>query len=297
MIQKCLKQSRDLMLKNIHVMSQPKIRTFFQPKSTSIPLHLVKPIRKVDRMPRLPDSSDFPSSLNLSITPTPTNQPPVNILILLHGLGDTHIPFASLAKALNLPETACISLQAPSPIPALFTGSDLPSFHWGDDVLFDDRSGELDLDAGFKTAGVILKEVIEEILVKKCGFEKRGILLYGFGQGAMAALSIVASEDAEFGGVVSIGGKLPESISSSSLGSGKQRFRTPILVLGGSKSKQITRSAVDGLKARFNDVEYVKWEKSDDSMPRSREEMLPIMKFFARRLRSRAGVPKDAVEI
>jgi hypothetical protein len=32
-------------------------------------------------------------------------------------------------------------------------------------------------------------------------------------------------------------------------------------------------------------------------MPRSREEMLPIMRFFARRLRSRGGVPEGAVEV
>lgn len=51
------------------------------------------------------------------------------------------------------------------------------------------------------------------------------------------------------------------------------------------------------MRERFQDVEYVKWAKSEDSMPRSREEMLPIMKFFARRLRSRAGVPEGAVEV
>ena len=68
-------------------------------------------------------------------------------------------------------------------------------------------------------------------------------------------------------------------------------------MLGGSRSTQVTRSAVDGLKRRFGDLEYVKWEKGEDSMPRSREEMLPIMKFFARRLRSRAGVPEGAMEI
>ncbi len=38
-------------------------------------------------------------------------------------------------------------------------------------------------------------------------------------------------------------------------------------------------------------------ERIQDSMPRSREEMLPIMRFFARRLRSRGGVPEGAVEV
>jgi hypothetical protein len=54
---------------------------------------------------------------------------------------------------------------------------------------------------------------------------------------------------------------------------------------------------VDRLKGAFAEVEYVKWEKADDGMMRNREEMLPVMKFFARRLRSRAGVPEGGMEV
>jgi hypothetical protein len=110
----------------------------------------------------------------------------------------------------------------------------------------------------------------------------------------MAALGYLASGAAqeEFGGVVSIGGKLPGSASSS-----PRKIKCPVLLCGGSRSREITRSAVDEIKERFMDVEYVRWEKTDDTMPRNREEMLPLMKFFARRLRSRSGVPDGAVEI
>jgi predicted esterase len=161
----------------------------------------------------------------------------------------------------------------------------------GDDVLIDERQGEIELDAGFTTIQKVLGEdVIKEGLMQRCGFPARNILFLGFGQGGMAALHVAAQSDLEFGGVVSIGGRLP-----SQSGSGKSK--TPVLVLGGSRSTQVTRSAVDALKVGFTDVEYVKWEKGEDSMPRNREEMLPIMKFFARRLRSRAGVPEGAVEI
>jgi predicted esterase len=239
--------------------------------------------------PRVPLTSDFASSLTLTITPPPNNQPPLNILILLHGLGDTHVPFSTLGRSLSLPYTACISLRAPSPIPALFTGSDIPAFHWGDDVLFDSGDGGLDLDAGFTKSVKILKEVVEAC--KRCGVSERGLFFWGFGQGGIAALAIVRSFTAEFGGVVSIGGRLP----ASSMGEGKSR--TPVLVCGGSKSREITRGRLEELKGRFADVEYVKWEKPDDSMPKNREEMLPIMKFLARRLKSGAGVPEDAVEL
>jgi predicted esterase len=244
--------------------------------------------------PRLPTKSDFPSSIHLDIVPPPKDQAPVNILLLLHGLGDNEIPFAGLGRQLNLPYTTCISIRAPSPVPALFTGSDAPSFHWGDDIIFDQSTGEVDLDAGFtKSTSMLWDEVINGVLLEKCHYTPRDVMILGFGQGGMVGLHVAALKpEMEFGGVISIGGRLPSS--SSSAGS---KARTPVVVLGGSRSTQVTRSAVDALKARFVDVEYVKWAKTGDSMPASREEMMPIMRFFARRLKSRAGVPDGAVEL
>lgn len=249
-------------------------------------------IKPVKMAPRLPVKTDFPSSLTLDIIP-PASGHPLNILILLHGLGDTNKSFSQLGKNLNLPETACLSIQGPNPIPPIFTGSDTPAFHWGDDVLVDERQGVIELDAGFSTIRkILLEDVITAGLIGTCGYPARNILLLGFGQGGMAALHLAAASQLEFGGVISIGGGLPPS--SSSFGG---KSKTPVLVLGGSRSAQVTRNAVDTLKTWFTDVEYVKWEKEEDSMPRSREEMVPLMRFFARRLRSRAGVPEGAVEI
>lgn len=170
-------------------------------------------------------------------------------------------------------------------------------------MLVDEGRGELDVDAGFKISGEVLGRVVREVLVERCQFPARNILFYGFGQGGMLTLhlaSLISSssssspEAMEFGGIISIGGRLPSTSTSTSSSS---KSKTPILVCGGSRSTQITRQSIDVLKSRFADVEYVKWEKHEDSMPRSREEMLPIMKFFARRLRSRAGVPEGAVEV
>jgi hypothetical protein len=41
----------------------------------------------------------------------------------------------------------------------------------------------------------------------------------------------------------------------------------------------------------------VKWDKDEDSMPKTTEEMRPIFAFLGRRMQSRAGVPEGAVEI
>lgn len=161
-------------------------------------------------------------------------------------------------------------------------------------MIFDQSAGEIDLDAGFaKSTSVLWEQVVNGALFEKCGYGPRDVMILGFGQGAMVALQLVALKpEMEFGGVIAIGGRLP----SSSSGSGS-KAKTPVLVLGGSRSNQVTRSAVDVLKARFGEVEYVKWAKAGDSMPANREEMVPIMRFLARRLKSRAGVPEGAVEL
>ncbi|KAL8945564.1 MAG: hypothetical protein Q9222_007904, partial [Ikaeria aurantiellina] len=155
----------------------------------------------------------------------------------------------------------------------------------------------MDYDTGFNKSGQVIREiVIEDVLLKKCGYKARNILFFGFGQGAMAALASALTLKAELGGIVSIGGPLPSSLSSAA-DSGKKKNQTPIIVLGGSTSTLITQSGLTDLRRAFQTVEYTKWPKAGDGMPRQREEMLPIMKFFARRLQSRSGVPDDdAVE-
>lgn len=236
---------------------------------------------------RVPTSSDFPNHIQLSIIPPPPSNRPTNVLILLHGLGDTNASLFTLGRRLCLPETTCISLQGPTVLPF-----ELGGFHWGDDIIFDQTSGEMDLDSGFaKSITLIRKDIIYDGLLAKCGYKPKQIILFGFGQGAMAAISTVVSIPEELGGVVSIGGSLPtNSIHSTT-------SQTPLLVLGGSSKTMITQTAVGRLQQAFKTVEYHKWNRPGDSMPTNREEMLPIMKFFARRLQSRQGVPEGSVEI
>ena len=241
---------------------------------------------------RLPTASDFSPNLDLAIVPPPVSQEPVNILLLLHGLGDTYASFTNLARQLSLPETACIALQAPTPLPF-----ELGGFHWGDDIIFDQDSGQMDFDTGFLKATKILgRDTLQDVLMKHCGYQPREIVILGYGQGGMAALAASRSLTEELGGIVSIGGPLP-SFNTGEGALPTSKNRTPLLVLGGSSKTLVTDTALTRLRSAFDFVEYKRWNKAGDSMPRNREEMLPIMQFFARRLRSRRGVPKGSVEI
>ncbi|KAI4236567.1 MAG: hypothetical protein L6R40_006123 [Gallowayella cf. fulva] len=241
-------------------------------------------------MSRQPTRFDFPAYLQLSVIPPPSSQPATNVLIFFHGLGDTMGAFTHLAKQSSLPETSSIVVQAPSPLPF-----DLGGFHWGDDITFDQSSGTMDYDTGFdKSRRVLQEDVMEKGLINKCGYKPRNILLFGFGQGGMAALAAASALKMELGGIVSIGGPLPATLHPDS---SHPKNQTPMIVLGGSSNTLITQTAIGDLKKAFQAVEYVKWPRAGDRMPTNRDEMLPIMKFFARRLQSRSGVPEGSVEI
>jgi predicted esterase len=154
----------------------------------------------------------------------------------------------------------------------------------------------MDIDTGFKrSTKFVLEEVIQTTLLRKCGYKLRGILLFGFGQGGMVALNVAAELGVEeLGGVVSIGGALPEKAALPEVG---KKSRTPVIVCKGNRNSAVKENHARRLKDTFEFVEIKQWTKVGDGMPSNREEMLPIMQFFARRLKSMKGVPAGSVEI
>lgn len=75
------------------------------------------------------------------------------------------------------------------------------------------------------------------------------------------------------------------------------KSKTSILVCAGTSSSSVTSASEDKLKQLFEHVEVKRYRKSGDSMPSNRDEMMPIMQFFSRRLKSRKGVPEGSVEV
>lgn len=262
---------------------------------------------------RIPTVADFaPLSPELTVAlhfPSPPESTTA-ILILLHGLGDSEAPFAAFARSVSLPGVLAISARGVSPLAPALLGEPLDSgpprhFHWGDDLSL--AGGELDADPGFsKAADLITDRLIRETLVDKCGWETSDVLLYGFGQGGSLALGLASrirmgprvhevSGDEGGGkagqergkalkGVVSVGGPLPMSMVPTV--TGRPKAKTPVLVCHGSGSEAIDDEATGLIRQEFADVKVIRWRKREDSMPGSREEMLPIMQFFADRLRS-----------
>jgi predicted esterase len=260
------------------------------------------------RIPKPEDFAHLQPSLNVSLVFPEVPETTTFILILFHGLGDSETSFATFAKNINLPGVLAISVRGVSPLPPSLLGlSDSESegptkhFHWGDDLTISPTSGELDPDPGFsKAEELVLGKLIRETLVGTCGWEPADILLFGFGQGGSLALGLssrlrvservvdVTEGDKTTGnafkGAVSIGGQLPTSMIPTL--SARDKARTPVLICYGRNSEAVDSDALETLKKEFVDVREVKWRKFNDDMPKNREEMLPIMQFFAERLRA-----------
>ncbi|KKA27847.1 hypothetical protein TD95_003238 [Thielaviopsis punctulata] len=233
---------------------------------------------------KVPSEEDFstlslPHSLHFHSRPSTTS-----IILFFHGLGDSHLSFSAFARSLNIPNTLSITPRGPSPLPA-FLADDSDStaspghFHWGDDVLLS-ASGTLDPDPGFTHAlGRVWNDLIRAILIRKCGWTTRDILLFGYGQGGSFALALALyaarqEDGGAFQGVVSLGGPMPMSAATE-----RGRVDASVLMV------QVGEEEEEVAKRHFTGVQVVKWKRREVDMPRNREEMLPIMQFIASSLR------------
>ncbi|KAI2470313.1 alpha/beta-hydrolase [Annulohypoxylon bovei var. microspora] len=260
------------------------------------------------RIPKPEDFNHLSPALHVSLIFPEVPETTTSILILFHGLGDSEEPFATFAKNINLPGVLAISVRGVSPLPPALLGALVSeaagppkNFHWGDDLTIAPSTGDLDPDPGYsKAENLVLGKLVRETLIEKCGWETNDILLFGFGQGGSLALGLSSrirqgervvdvtegnstATATTFKGAVSIGGPLPISMIPTL--SAREKSRTPVLVCYGRSSESLEEDAIDLLKKEFSDVREVKWKKSVDDMPKNKDEMLPIMQFFAERLR------------
>ncbi|KAK9324153.1 Alpha/Beta hydrolase protein [Lipomyces orientalis] len=236
---------------------------------------------------RLPTAADFPRDAVVSITPPPVRIDLTHAILLLHGIGDTINPFTILATRLNLPRAVVIALQAPKPMPF-----ELGGFHWGDDIVFSkdltsasgssDDDEILSPDAEFSTSRKFLGDIIEQVLEKKCGFvAAKNVILWGYGQGGMAALDIAACR-MNLCSVISVGGWLPGWIQARDIIDLPRT--TSVLLCGGDTNSNITDDRVKQAEEIFKECRRLKFPMKGDFMPRTKEEMSPVLRFLLRTL-------------
>ncbi|KAJ3497788.1 hypothetical protein NLJ89_g10302 [Agrocybe chaxingu] len=128
------------------------------------------------RVKQPPKASKIPGPFFYAASDDGTDE---NLLILLHGLGDTHVPFSKLGKSLKLPQTAVLALRAPEQVPFLYEDA----YQWY--TSFDDL-GEIIERPNPTPAFQFLGTVIDH-LTNDCTWPLDRIHFFGFAQGGSVA--------------------------------------------------------------------------------------------------------------
>lgn len=217
-----------------------------------------------------PDLSKLPSTskqLQWSYQPSPDGMD-ANLLIFLHGLGDTRHPFFRLGQSFNLPQTAVLSLQAPDRVPLL----DEDAFQWMDSF---DGLGDI-IERPNPTKAVDLLKSVLQHLVETCGWPAKALHVFGFAQGGSAAAETVLglstskeSDLSQIGSLVSVAGPL---LSFPTLSSPSA---TPVCLARRSDDRQTT---LGPFRKGFSTVQEHVMPAGGAGMPRSQPEWFPIMK-------------------
>ncbi|KIR54686.1 hypothetical protein I315_02567 [Cryptococcus gattii Ru294] len=214
-----------------------------------------------------------------------------NLLIMFHGLGrslgDNKMSFFNLAKQLNLPSTAIISLAALDPIPLM----DHPSFSWYQ--TFDPYFNPLPISSQNPTAPLSkLRKLLEILISPHLGWKLEDIHLFGWGQGGTVALELgidIGKTPLKTNGEKDNGKRLGSIISICAPllthPASPLNVSTPVLYFTRqSPQSAIQQKSVSGIKRGYREVQVVQGGgvgggKGED-MPRGKEEWYGVMKFW-----------------
>ncbi|KAG8712396.1 hypothetical protein FRC11_000258 [Ceratobasidium sp. 423] len=190
-----------------------------------------------------------------------------NLLVVLHGLGDTMAPFVRMAKQLKLAQTATLVLQAPELVPFLEEGEEMYQWYTSFTSL-----GEL-IERPNPIPAVEKVHRIIEYLKQECQWPTTRIHLFGFAQGGSVALESALRFGGGVKSVVSVGGGLVESPTRAGPGSA-----TRVLYVGPSAGEQ-------GLRKGFGNVQTHKMDEV--RMIRGQGEWSTVMRFWSEVLERR----------
>ncbi|KAF9078697.1 hypothetical protein BDP27DRAFT_1310031 [Rhodocollybia butyracea] len=247
-----------------------------------------------NRVKKTPLESRIPTPFYYSPSDDGTDE---NLLVLLHGLGDTHIPFSKLGRQLKLPQSATLALRAPEKIPFLYE----EAYQWYTSF---NQLGEL-IERPNPTPALELVSKVFKHLIEDCAWPSDKIHLFGFAQGGSVALEFGikfwreqlelgkklipnsgetgTSTPTSLGSVVSISGPLLSYPTLSALNP------TPVIAVYRPPPAEPSLSPGDltALRKAFSTVREVKLAIKGPGMPSSKDEWEPIMRFWSERLNRR----------
>ncbi|GAX76125.1 hypothetical protein CEUSTIGMA_g3568.t1 [Chlamydomonas eustigma] len=238
-----------------------------------------------------------------------------NLLILLHGLGDTPKPYAALARRMALPQTATLALAGLLEVPE--SGGGRAWFEAFDEEYerIQPRPGELRRTKSLLATTAILVELVERLV--SAGWAYQNIHLFGFSQGGSTALELMLHFGGaqRLGGCVSVSGalleellldhvedKLPAKKAACYASASDMDLCGPVLITHGTKDDVTSKDTIDRslefLRRCCGDanVRLHVVKGKGHSMVGSEAEMRALMEFWAENLDSRPS-GEDLIEI
>eukprot|EP00041_Stephanoeca_diplocostata_P015110 m.286363 g.286363 ORF g.286363 m.286363 type:complete len:377 (+) comp19928_c0_seq1:391-1521(+) len=107
-----------------------------------------------------------------------------NLVVFLHGVGDSEKPFTKLASTMQLPQTTCLCLRGPLSLPLDMGYSWLPAFEADGQMISGTRGDKRRTKALLRAARQV-NTVVKAYIAEHPEISR--VLLYGFGQGAIVA--------------------------------------------------------------------------------------------------------------
>ena len=234
----------------------------------------------------------------------PAGQPNTNLLILLHGAGDTHIPFDKLGQTMALPQVATLAISArgaygePLPLQLGYTWFQEMDYATGEPLPEPQRQRNLH-EAASKFCNFLFQLIVQEQWI----IPER-VFLLGYGAGGALAMQVcvlwnisthqrhdVVPLPPPLGGAICVAG----GASSIPLATAESPTTTPILLMVGEKDESFPSSIAKRLQQRYGRgkaMELHVQPNKGQGMIQSAAEMQKVMEFLSQRLVRLSSMPR-----
>jgi len=210
-----------------------------------------------------------------------------NLIIYLHGFGDSREEYLEFAKKMDLPNTASLALNGPEEVPHEWI--DREGYSWFD--FFDEETMEFLKDGQLESLEAT-EDLLEEfitILNTVCGWPLDHIFLFGYAQGGILAMDFLCSKkNIPLGGVITVEAlALGERVKEEVAGIKAKKVDVPVLLLYDKKGEAIPLSLAKGTKVYLErqgvkDVRLRTLEKGGGMINgTSKEDMGVLMEWLA----------------
>lgn len=241
-----------------------------------------------------------------------------NLLILLHGLGDTAKNFVEFGRRLTLPQTSLLAITAPGRLPLDMGAAWYPAFEQDGTPLVEPvRPGDRRRVEGVRASRIAIQTLIRG-LVCRCNWRASDVFIMGFSQGGLVAMDVGThvATPGPLGGVVGLSCAclLPEQDALSERRKEESALQAPMLSLHGTQDDvvplSLARSTRDVMRERIAvqlaepgsgsaaaHYEYVELAGGKHATPQCAEHARPLLAFFGRHLLRRSPAMEAAAGI